>query len=154
VAIVSPDTRQLTGKDRRTPPAGSVVPSRRSTGPWYVPPHRRPEKRKAGGATLPLTTSSRSICQSSHLREPQEERECHGAELCALAVQDPHKNPQIATASAVRAAPDKAPAAEALRLLDAQGFGPVLVLNQAGVVMGAAYGTPWSLPWQGPRWNR
>jgi predicted transcriptional regulator len=29
-------------------------------------------------------------------------------------------------------------AAEALRLLDAQGFGPVLVLNQAGVVMGAA----------------
>ena len=31
------------------------------------------------------------------------------------------------------------PAVEALRLLDAQGFGPVLVLNQAGVVMGAAY---------------
>ena len=31
------------------------------------------------------------------------------------------------------------PAAEALRLLDAQGFGPVLVLNQAGVVMGAAH---------------
>jgi CBS domain-containing protein len=30
-------------------------------------------------------------------------------------------------------------AAEALRMLDAQGFGPVLVLNQAGVVMGAAY---------------
>jgi CBS domain-containing protein len=30
------------------------------------------------------------------------------------------------------------PAAEALGLLDAQGFGPVLVLNQAGVVMGAA----------------
>jgi CBS-domain-containing membrane protein len=30
-------------------------------------------------------------------------------------------------------------AAEALRLLGAQGFGPVLVLNQAGVVMGAAY---------------
>jgi CBS domain-containing protein len=30
------------------------------------------------------------------------------------------------------------PAAEALRLLDAQGFRPVLVLNQAGVVMGAA----------------
>ena len=26
-----------------------------------------------------------------------------------------------------------------LRLLDAQGFGPVLVLNQAGVVMGAAH---------------
>jgi CBS domain-containing protein len=32
-----------------------------------------------------------------------------------------------------------APAAEALRLLAAQGFGPVLVLNEAGVVMGAAY---------------
>jgi len=31
------------------------------------------------------------------------------------------------------------PAAEALRLLEAQGFGPALVLNQAGVVMGAAY---------------
>src|ERR1700736_3655424 len=30
-------------------------------------------------------------------------------------------------------------AAEALGLLEAQGFGPVLVLNQAGVVMGAAY---------------
>src|SRR5438093_295013 len=29
--------------------------------------------------------------------------------------------------------------AEALRARDAQGFGPVLVLNQAGVVMGAAY---------------
>jgi len=31
------------------------------------------------------------------------------------------------------------PAAEALRLLDAQRFGAVLVLHQAGVVMGAAY---------------
>jgi len=30
-------------------------------------------------------------------------------------------------------------AAEALGLLEGQGFGPVLVLNQAGVVMGAAY---------------
>ena len=29
--------------------------------------------------------------------------------------------------------------AQALRLLEAQGFGPVLVLNHAGVVMGAAY---------------
>ena len=29
--------------------------------------------------------------------------------------------------------------AEARGLLDAQGFGPVLVVNQAGVVMGAAY---------------
>jgi CBS domain-containing protein len=31
------------------------------------------------------------------------------------------------------------PAAEALGLLEAQGFVPVLVVNQAGVVMGAAY---------------
>jgi CBS domain-containing protein len=31
------------------------------------------------------------------------------------------------------------PAAEALGVLDAQGFGPVVVVNQAGVVMGAAY---------------
>jgi CBS-domain-containing membrane protein len=34
---------------------------------------------------------------------------------------------------------EQTPTAEALRLLAAQGFGPVLVLNQAGVVMGAAY---------------
>ena len=34
---------------------------------------------------------------------------------------------------------ERTPAAEALRLLGAQGFGPVLVLNQAGVVMGAAH---------------
>src|SRR5215469_12665071 len=34
---------------------------------------------------------------------------------------------------------EQTPAAEALRLLEAQGFGPVLVLNQARVVMGAAY---------------
>jgi CBS domain-containing protein len=34
---------------------------------------------------------------------------------------------------------ERTPAAEALRLLEAQGFGPVLVLNEAGVVMGAAY---------------
>ena len=34
---------------------------------------------------------------------------------------------------------EHAAAAEALRLLDAQGFGPVVVINQAGVVMGAAY---------------
>ena len=34
---------------------------------------------------------------------------------------------------------EHAPAAEALRLLEAQGFGPVVVLNAAGVVMGAAY---------------
>src|SRR5215467_12798643 len=31
------------------------------------------------------------------------------------------------------------PVAEALGLLEGHGFGPVLVLNQAGVVMGAAY---------------
>jgi CBS domain-containing protein len=31
------------------------------------------------------------------------------------------------------------PAAEAWRLLEAQGFEPVVVLNRAGVVMGAAY---------------
>src|SRR5215469_1110077 len=34
------------------------------------------------------------------------------------------------------------PAVEALRLVEAQGFGPVLVLNEAGVVMGAAYRDP------------
>jgi len=39
----------------------------------------------------------------------------------------------------VAAVDERTPAAEALRLLEAQGFGPVLVLNQAGVVMGAAY---------------
>ena len=37
---------------------------------------------------------------------------------------------------------EQTPVAEALRLLEAQGFGPVLVLNQAGVVMGAAYRDP------------
>ena len=34
---------------------------------------------------------------------------------------------------------EHAPAAEALRLLNAQGFGPVVVINQADVVMGTAY---------------
>jgi len=34
---------------------------------------------------------------------------------------------------------ERTQAAEALRLLEVQGFGPVLVLNEAGVVMGAAY---------------
>ena len=34
---------------------------------------------------------------------------------------------------------ERTPVAEALRLLDVQGFGPVVVLNQADVVMGAAY---------------
>jgi CBS domain-containing protein len=43
------------------------------------------------------------------------------------------------TRRGVATAGEGTPAAEALRLLDAQGFGPVLVLNQAGVVMGAAY---------------
>jgi CBS domain-containing protein len=42
---------------------------------------------------------------------------------------------------------ERTTAAEALHLLEAQGFGPVVVVNQAGVVMGAAYrdqlaGTP------------
>ena len=39
----------------------------------------------------------------------------------------------------VATAGEQTPAAEALRRLEAQGFGPVLVLNEAGVVMGAAY---------------
>lgn len=43
------------------------------------------------------------------------------------------------TRRGVAAAGERALAAEALRLLRAQGFGPVLVLNQAEVVMGAAY---------------
>jgi len=43
------------------------------------------------------------------------------------------------TRRGVAATEEQAPVAEALRLLEAQGFGPVLVLNQAGVVMGAAY---------------
>jgi CBS domain-containing protein len=34
---------------------------------------------------------------------------------------------------------EHAPAAEALRLLEGQGFGPVVAVNEAGVVMGAAY---------------
>ncbi len=43
------------------------------------------------------------------------------------------------TRRGVAATGERTPAAEALRLLDGQGFGPVVVLNQAGVVMGAAY---------------
>jgi CBS-domain-containing membrane protein len=43
------------------------------------------------------------------------------------------------TRRGVATASDDTPAVEALRLLDAQGFGPVLVVNQANVVMGAAY---------------
>ncbi len=34
---------------------------------------------------------------------------------------------------------ERTTAAEALRLLEAQGFGPVVVINRAGVVMGAAH---------------
>jgi hypothetical protein len=34
---------------------------------------------------------------------------------------------------------ERTTAAEALRLLEAQGFGPVVVINQAGVVMASAY---------------
>ena len=43
------------------------------------------------------------------------------------------------TRRGVATAGQRIPAAEALRLLDAQGFGPVVVVNQAGVVMGAAH---------------
>jgi CBS domain-containing protein len=42
------------------------------------------------------------------------------------------------TRRGVATAAEDAPAGEALRLLETQGFGPVLVLNEAGVVMGAA----------------
>jgi CBS domain-containing protein len=42
------------------------------------------------------------------------------------------------TRRGVATAGEHTPAAEALRLLAAQGFGPLLVLNPAGVVMGAA----------------
>ena len=43
------------------------------------------------------------------------------------------------TRRGVATAAERTPAGEALHRLDTQGFGPVLVLNQAGVVMGAAY---------------
>ena len=43
------------------------------------------------------------------------------------------------TRRGVATATEGTPVAEALGLLDAQGFGPVLVVNEAGVVMGAAY---------------
>ena len=43
------------------------------------------------------------------------------------------------TRRGVATAGEHTPAAEALQLLGAQGFGPLLVLNAAGVVMGAAY---------------
>ena len=37
--------------------------------------------RKVGGSTPPLTASCRCICQPSHLREPQEERDSRGASI-------------------------------------------------------------------------
>src|SRR5206468_12625033 len=43
------------------------------------------------------------------------------------------------TRRGVATAGERTTAAWALRRLEAQGFGPVLVVNQAGVVMGAAY---------------
>jgi CBS domain-containing protein len=43
------------------------------------------------------------------------------------------------TRRGVATASERTPAGEALRLLDAQGFRPVPVVNSAGVVMGAAY---------------
>src|SRR5262250_1118490 len=43
------------------------------------------------------------------------------------------------TRRGVAAIAEGTPVAEALGLLDAQGFGPALVVNEAGVVMGAAY---------------
>ena len=43
------------------------------------------------------------------------------------------------TRRGVATAGERTPAAEALRLLDAQGFGPLLVLNPAGVVMGTVH---------------
>jgi CBS domain-containing protein len=45
----------------------------------------------------------------------------------------------MVTRRGVATAGEQTPAAEALRLLEAQGFGPVVVLNEAGVIMGAAY---------------
>ena len=43
------------------------------------------------------------------------------------------------TRRSVATVAEGAPVAEALGLLDAQGYGPALVVNEAGVVMGAAY---------------
>jgi CBS domain-containing protein len=43
------------------------------------------------------------------------------------------------TRRGVATATESTPAAEALGLLEAQGFSPVLVVNEAEVVMGAAY---------------
>ena len=49
---------------------------------------------------------------------------------------------------------EPAPVAEALRLLNGQGFGPVLALNQAEVVMGPPTGTTWNPRPQMPRYAR
>jgi CBS domain-containing protein len=43
------------------------------------------------------------------------------------------------TRRGVTTAGERTTAVEALRLLEARGFGPVVVVNQAGVVMGAAH---------------
>jgi len=43
------------------------------------------------------------------------------------------------TGRVVSTSEEQSSAAEALRLLDAHGFGPLLVLNPAGVVMGAVH---------------
>jgi CBS domain-containing protein len=51
----------------------------------------------------------------------------------------------------VATASEDAPAHEALRRLQARGFGPVLVLNQAGVVLGAAYRKALALAAEGAR---
>jgi hypothetical protein len=45
------------------------------------------------------------------------------------------------------------PAAEALGLLKAQGFGPVLVLNQAGWSWAPPTGTSWRPPPETLRWD-
>jgi hypothetical protein len=50
------------------------------------------------------------------------------------------------TRRGVAAVDERTPASEALRLLDAQGFGPVLVLNQAGWSWVPPTGTPWHPP--------
>jgi hypothetical protein len=50
-----------------------------------------PEKWKVGGSTPPLTTVLPREDQPSYLREPQEERDSHGAGS-APEIQDQHKN--------------------------------------------------------------
>src|SRR5262245_28402369 len=56
-----------------------------------------------------------------------------------LPVAGPAQLAGLFTRRGVATAAEGTPVAEGLRLLEDQGFGPVLVLNQAGVVMGAAY---------------